>query len=358
MSVDIRNTAYIPTIFLRGSELQAVAELPDSSKDILTPVFCLKPWKTAKLLSRSMEQIEKAYGDRPYFLDIDPFDPVKEVKRQSQEEFLELVDDTDKHQSWVEFFDDYPNAFPCLQVKHGNLTSIQNQITEFTKREKVFLVRIERENGTNFSSVIEAVCNTEHSNFGFVVDVGWSTDLLSLVSWADGIVKQIVDQRGDDIPVVVTGSSFPNNFVKMELGQEVPLQERALFSQLQGNNNRARLIYGDWGSSRCPTEGGGGGNPIPPRIDLPTGRTWEIYRCKEEDGGFKEAAENARASKNYPSDLHIWATYMIDATELGDPNGIKSLQKATAVRINMHLYRQLHFANFDPAPDTDDDFIE
>jgi hypothetical protein len=357
LAIDIRTTSYIPTIFLRNAELQAVAELPDGAKDLLTPIFCLKPWKIAKRLETAMDQIDKVFGDREYFLDIDPFDPVKELKRQAQEEFLELVDHSTDNQSWVEFFDKHPRAYPCIQVNHGEFSAIRNQIDGFTEREKTFLVRLDRENGGSFVEVIQEVCKTEHSNFGFVLDAGWSRDLLSRASWADGLVKQIVKLRGADVPITVTGSSFPDSFTGVELGVAFSIQERKLFQQLQQGNNQARLVYGDWASSRSPSEGGGG-NPIPPRIDLATGSEWESFRCREEDGGFLEAAKAASISKNFPKGLHIWSTYMIEATALGDPNGIRSLPKATAVRINMHLYRQLNFANFDPAPDTDDEYPE
>lgn len=358
MAIDIRATSYVPTVFLRNAELQAVAELPDSAKDLLTPIFCLKPWKTAKLLEAAIAQIEKVFPDRDYFLDIDPFGPVKEVKRQAQEEFLELVDHADDNQSWVEFFDNHPRAFPCIQVNHGELSAIRNQIDGFTDREKPFLVRLDHENGRGFSKVIKEVCKTEHANFGFVLDAGWSKNLLSRADWVDGLVKQIVARRGDDIPITVTGSSFPDSFTEVEFGKVFPIYERQLFNQLQQNNNRARLVYGDWASSRSPTEGGGGGHPIPPRIDLASGSEWESFRYREEDGGFKAAAKAAVKSKNFPKGLSIWGTYMIEATKIGDPNGIRTPHKAAATRINLHLYRQLYFANFDPAPDTDDDYQE
>ncbi|MGR3651232.1 MAG: beta family protein, partial [Roseovarius sp.] len=73
---------------------------------------------------------------------------------------------------------------------------------------------------------------------------------------------------------------------------------------------------------------------------------------------FSDLAQEVMGSPNYPTDLAIWATYMIASTALGDPNGITTLRRATAVRINMHLYRQLNFGRFEPAPDTDDDYQE
>lgn len=333
----------------------AVEELDDASKNVLTPIFCLKPWATAKALSRSMEKIEQVFPDRQYFLDIDPFYD-KEAKRPAQRDYYDLIED-DSNQSWVDFFDEYPNAFPCLQVNRANIAAIQNQIDGFTAREKIFLVRLDHEHGRRFSEVIRTVCNVGHANFGFVLDAGWSRDLLSRTNWVDGLVKQIVDLRGEDIPIIVTGSSFPASFSGYSLGEEVDVAERSLFNQLQGANNRARLIYGDWASSRSPSESGGGAI-IPPRIDLATELTWEIFRSEEDTPEFSDLALEVMASPSYPTGLPIWATYMIECTALGDPNGITTLRRATAVRINMHLYRQLNFGRFSPVPDTDDDYQE
>ncbi|WP_417840179.1 beta family protein [Tritonibacter scottomollicae] len=356
MSIDLQTSRYVPTVYLRGAELQAIDELPDSDKDSLTPIFCLKPWATAKLLERSMEKIEEVYPNRDFFLDIDPFYD-KEAKRQAQEDYYSLIEDVDDNQNWVDFLDQHPRAFPCLQVRHGNLEAVQNQIDCFTEREKFFLVRLEISTGVNFSEVIQRVCDTHHSNFGFVVDAGWTRDLLSRSNWVDGLVRQIIALRGDSIPVVTTGSSFPNSFSGYEMGESVPMLERLLFSQIVQANNQGRIIYGDWASSRSPSEGGGGG-PIPPRLELPTGSSWEIFRADEEVTDFAELADTLASSVNYSPDLNIWATYKIESTRLGDMNGINSPRMAAAVRINMHLYRQLHFDDFDPLQDTDDDYME
>lgn len=358
MAIDTRVATYIPTIFLRNAELKAVEELPDREKDLLTPIFCLKPWKTAKLLVAAIEKIESVFGDRDYFLDIDPFTSISDVKRQAQQEFLSLVDHSEDNQSWIDFFDGHEHAYPCIQVNHGELRAIRNQIQAFSSREKPFLVRLDYEGGTRFSEIIQEVCSTEHSNFGFVLDAGWSRNLLARADWADGLIKQIVELRGDDVSIAVTGSSFPDSFAGVELGTSFGIKERQLFRQLQQNNNRARLVYGDWASSRSPSEAGGGGHPIPPRIDVAGASEWESFRCREEEGGFKSAALAALKSKIFPRSLQIWATYMIESTALDEPNGIRTLHRATAVRINMHLYRQLHFSSLDPAPDTDDDYVE
>jgi Beta protein len=357
MAIDLRATTYVPTIFLRAAELLAVKQLPDSAKDKLTPIFCLKPWKTAKLLSSAMGQISKSFGNRKFFLDIDPFVEITEVKRPAQEEYLNLISSDNGNQNWIEFFNMHENAYPCIIVNHGKIQAIQHQVKAFSEREKFFLVRLNISNSIDFDGITDAVCQVEHANFGFVIDVGWSRDLMGRAVWADARIKRIVAGKGDSVPIILTGSSFPDSFDGFALGDQVEVRERVFFDQLKAINNVARLVYGDWASSRSPTEGGGG-NPIPPRIELATARNWEIYRLKEDKGGFRQAALSAQKSPNFKKTAGIWPNYMIEATALGDPNGISSQQMSAAVRINMHLYQQLYFDEPGLPPDSDDEYVD
>lgn len=352
---------------MRNSELRAVKELPDSTKDSLTPIFCLKPWATSKHLEQAVGKITDTFGEnRKFFLDIDPFHEVNEVKRPAQEEFLELVENQDKSQNWIDFLEHHPNACPCIQIDDTPVVDVIKQIDAFTKMDRPFLVRLSHGGGygRDWGDIIEAVCQTDHTNFGFVVDLEWSRDQISRIVWADPIVKHIVGLRGDSVPICINGSSFPKLFYDYEAGEGVAVQERLAFTNLVSANNQARLIYGDWASSRPPGEALPIKHKIPPRIDLPTSENWEFYRIREDDGGFKEAARLAMQSNSYPHDLDIWATYAIASTaqaqtdEQNDDAVIKSGSRAAAVRINFHLYRQQFFDHFDPAPDTDDDFLE
>lgn len=366
MAINLFEASYVPTIFLRNAELRAVEELPEHTKDELTPIFCLKPWATTKHLEGAISKIEAVFGsERPYFLDIDPFYEVAEVKRHAQEEFLELIDPEDGSSNWVEFFRNHPNAFPCLQVNHGNVDDVRYQTEQFTEMERVFLVRLVHGGGSgrNWREVVEAVCETEHTNFGFVIDLEWSRDILSRAEWANRLVEQIVDLKGDSVPIILSGSSFPDSFTQYENGGEAALSERLVYNNLRANNNLARIVYGDWASSRSPSEPKPIKHAIPPRIDLPGQQSWEFFRFREEDGGFQIAADTARRSRRYPADLAIWGTYAIEVTAEGtadekDPALIRHHSKAAAARINIHLYLQQNFDNFSPAPDTDDDFPE
>lgn len=357
MSVNLAAARYVPTIFLRGAELLAVKELPSAAKDLLVPIFCLKPWKTAKLLQSAMQQIENAFPDRQYFLDIDPFIRIDEIKRPAQEQFLSIIDDENGNQNWVEFFENYPNAYPCIIAKHGNVNAVGHQIAAFTAAEKTFLLRLEFANTGDPIPLIQRVCATEHSNFGIVLDVGWGRDLIAREGWADNLIKQIVAQRGDDIPIILSGSSFPSSFEGIGVGDTIQATERPLFERLRAANNQAQLIFGDWASSRSPTERSGGA-PIPPRIEVATARGWEVFRVRNTDGGFQVAAAAAVRSPNFHLGGDIWANYVIRATAERATNGISSLFVAAAARINLHLYRQLYFDLGMPPLNTDEDYIE
>jgi len=365
LATDLFEAQYVPTIFLRRAELKAVEELPEATKDTLTPIFCLKPWLSSKDLRKSVKKIETVFGDdRRYFLDIDPFyEAPADNLRLAQEEFLELIDEDSGTENWIDLLAEYPNACPCLQVERAAPEQVQMQISAFTEMDRTFLVRLNY-SGRDWRNIVQAVCETEHTNFGFVIDLEWSRDLLSRIEWGDRLIKQIVQLRGDSIPICVNGSSFPNSFTEYSDGGHAELFERTAFDSLSRNNGQARLIYGDWASSRPPGESIPIKHEIPPRIDLPTESSWEFFRVSSDEGGFQEAARQSLNSENYPYGIDIWGTYLIASTAQGgtgaenDQSIISHREKAAAARINIHLYRQLNFGSRQINPDTDDDFIE
>jgi hypothetical protein len=91
----------------------------------------------------------------------------------------------------------------------------------------------------------------------FVVDAGWSTDILSQEIWSSSMVRQISDWE-PSAEIACISSSFPNSFSHIEYKGSFFIDDRELFSRLVRHHNSAHLIYGDWGSTRQPEEAGGG----------------------------------------------------------------------------------------------------
>jgi hypothetical protein len=57
----------------------------------------------------------------------------------------------------------------------------------------------------------------------------------------------------------------------------------------------------------------------------------------------------------WESELKLWANYLIELTSQSDEYGINGPPKATAVRINKHLYTQLHYGD-EKEYDTDEEW--
>ena len=73
---------------------------------------------------------------------------------------------------------------------------------------------------------------------------------------------------------------------------------------------------------------------------------------------YQEAAIEVMNSEYWDAELRLWGTQMIEKTSLGDQYGITSANRATAVRINLHLYQQLHYFDVLKSLDTEEDWVD
>ena len=69
MVIDIGALSYVPTLALRASEMNGLEKLFGPTKDRIQPLFLLAPWVKSNSLGKAIERIEKAFTNRPYFLD-------------------------------------------------------------------------------------------------------------------------------------------------------------------------------------------------------------------------------------------------------------------------------------------------
>lgn len=175
------------------------------------------------------------------------------------------------------------------------------------------------------------------------VDCGWDRNLINLEVWASQIIGAVSGEQ-PETEIIVSGSSFPNSFVDNGARAEINVVERNLYDNLVRQHNAANLIYGDWASTRPPSD------PVPmkniPRIDLPTTSEWICFRRDKDydpDESYEEIAQRTLSDAAWPNGLNIWATYTIINTANGLPGAIRSPATATAVRVNLHMHRQAHF---------------
>lgn len=187
------------------------------------------------------------------------------------------------------------------------------------------------------------------------VDLGWTRDLLGRQAWASEIIGSITDMR-PEAEMVVAGSSFPSSFADIGAKGNVSVLERSLHANLVRQHNAARIVYGDWGSTRLPSS-----ESIPmrnvPRIDLPTNSDWICFR-KDGEEGYADIANRLMSDLDWPAGLNIWGTYTIECTADGVPGAIRSPGTAAAARINIHMHRQVHFEAPGEVNDGDEPFTD
>ncbi|EHH1218514.1 protein beta, partial [Vibrio parahaemolyticus] len=162
--------------------------------------------------------------------------------------------------------------------------------------------------------------------------------------------------------IAFSGTSFPYSFGRSYRG-EVSIFERLIFNKIVKSCEGIELIYSDRGSARAEAMGGGGGLP-PPRIDYALKNDWRFIRKEFDDENedeekeelYQQAAQEMMKADYWIKDLKAWGQQMIEKTAEGDKYGINSAQKATAVRINLHLFQQIHYFEEISELDTEEDW--
>lgn len=348
---------YIPTLAIRPSEMNALEYLPGLSKDRMVPIILLAPWSNARSLGSAMERVERAFPHRKFFLDVDrDYFPTNQ-ENPAQARWLELRDPSNRFLAWRSFWIKYPKVIPCLQLDVQNEEEIRKQIKDIQAQQREFCLRIELQRmPQNLHAAIDALVDVGTADFTVVIEGGWVRDSLMLYAQAHGLITGVLASLDARVPIAVSGTSMPKGFQEIEGLKEMPFSNHELLNQIRRGTNRETILYGDWGSTR-PREGGFGRTPHP-RIDYPTDNAWYIARNKEDDWGFKRAAQIIVDSPEWDGNLGVWGEEMIDATTVEPKFAIDTPQKNVAARVNIHLHRQALFGSDIRGIDLDEDWVD
>ena len=316
--------------------------LPAATKDRMTPCMLLAPWPNSNSLEKSISRIERAFQNRPYLLDIDRDYLFTNMENEAQREFFELLDPTGNFLNWRNFVAEHPWVLPCVQTRGQTEAEILTQIRGFQELGRPYFMRIVLERfPENFNDIVGAFSTIGSADFSIVLEGGWTSDPLSLSAWFGGLIGGGLQRIDATVPAVVSCTSIPKMFTNFNSPRptSVAFSNRQLVEQVARTSNRARVIYGDWGSTRPREHGGIASRPID-RIDYPSTNSWHIARNKNEGWSFKEAALAILADPAWDENLGIWGEEMIANTAINPALGINTPQKNVASRVNIHLHRQ------------------
>jgi hypothetical protein len=331
--------------------MRALEELPEHDKDLMLPIVLLRPWLRSKELSSSLEKVEESFGKRTVVLDIDAqYDASAGEELAAAKELKALQDQSDGFKKWCDFVVANENIIPCLQFGEPGQTA--QQLSTLLGLNRGLVVKIPKQGFGALANVVASLAGTDSGDLLFVLDM--QDDLVS-VATCEGYIKTILASLPDSA-VAVAASSFPDSFDGIT---DKRIEERRFHLLLCESLKQTKIHYADYGSARAIRNSGGG--RIIPRIDYPTTDHWYFFRKDEADGYVKAAKDVVDKAKNkhWEPQIRVWGTQMIERTAKGDTFAIISPVRATAVRINLHLHRQVHFAN--PAKaleDMEDDWVD
>ncbi|HEY4075706.1 MAG TPA: beta family protein [Rhizomicrobium sp.] len=350
----LSQATYIPHLSIRPAEMQGLEELPERDKDGLFPFFSLRSWVSAHNLDSSLIRLEDAYGSRAFFIGVCDAEFI-EKRRDVHDELDELRDADDGYSNWCDFIEQHANFIPAVQLAEPD--GFDAQVSRLHEFGRGLLVPIKHDAfplAQNLALRTSALTN-QGRDVCFFLDFGKATsDLPSRQMITTGVVNGIL-AAAPRARVAISASSFPDSFADLD-HQEI--YERMLFNGVRAAINDGRLVYSDRGSARVERLGGGGGT-IPPRVDYAEPARWTFFRADAVGDKFKNYQKQAKLvmkSPGWDARLRLWGTQMIERTAMGDRTAISSQAKATAVRINLHLHRQLFYDDPQRAYDTDEEW--
>lgn len=370
--LNISEYRYVPILSLQPAEMAALEELPEKDKDLILPLIPLKGWVSSKKLESSIGRIAKSIGKRFCAVDIDSDylnDHRDEItgKFPDRDVFVQLdtlQDSNNGYKNWVSFIAQHEYLIPVLQL--GDLSELGRQIENFYALKSYFIVRICLEKGRRITSedlgyVVKVLLEKEVSETLFIFDCGDVSrkDLLERHKYAE-LVKRVHD-RFPLATFSVSGTSFPYSFAGSYRG-ELPIYERQIFDHVEKESANVKMMYSDRGSTRAGKTGGGNGS-VPVRLDYPLKHDWRFIRKepvedKEKETLYQEAALEMMRSDYWEQAVRVWGTQMIERTSLKDPYAITSPSRATAARINIHLFQQLHYKDNVEDIDTEEEWVD
>ncbi|MCB5200952.1 beta family protein [Neorhizobium sp. T786] len=362
--------SYIPVLSIRPAEVVALSELPDLSKDRMTPLILVKPWLGGGALSRGLDKISHGFPSRPWFAELDP-EYYPAAGSDTYSEIEQLRDPAHGFGNWIEFVGQLHQAMPVLQLRGAQ--SSEQLLAQIDRAAELHHhrigVRIDRTFGGHaalpVAPIVDLLALRPNIQFTIVIDYG-QRDSKLLASAIPAIQDVIyIRERLPESVISLSSTTFPSAFGARN-SQEI--FERNFFNIV--NSEVGGLVFSDRGSARASEQGGGG---VPrPRIDLPTQSHWNFFRsdCVKEDGesaddfrerrieAYGQMADMATESPDWDENLNVWGTQLIKITQLRSPFGITSPAKATACRINIHLTKQSLYGVDVSAEDLEEEWVD
>ncbi len=346
MNVDFDQYSYYPSLRSRMWEMRGYGELCEDSKERLLPIVSLASHHRTKAIEDVANKVREYLGDRAHILDLE------QSSIYACDECRSLMNPSNGFSAWREFLVRQPNAIPsALLSSDAPIRDVVQQVRRLERDQRQVVVRSRAP--TNDLAALQAILSAvdDVNNLMIVLDFGYVRSRASALSIEAANVINALRTTDDATRVVVMGSSYPKSAATYDdAAAAIPIQERAMHSALGGDEV---AIYGDHGSIHPePME------PMMarfvPRIDYPLPDAWVFRRVRSDQGGYERCAQLIVGLTDWQPELvdQVWGAAKINAAAHGDLTSMGTPGPWIAVRVNLHLWQQIHYR--DDAGEGDD----
>lgn len=339
--------SYVAMLYCKNAELEALGHLDNSIKPHFFPILGIGPGQFNDF-TNAVKKDKEAAKDLRVALTLDEFKLGKAQRHPAKEQFDALFDPTDGFRNFYGLVADWEAAIPVLCSLRGIYENAATQVENARALDRGLLIRVRRHESVHFTELLE------HGTFNyldcaFAVDAEWSPDVLQAEAWMSRTITEIT-AAWPDAEIVCLSSSFPKDFGNIRGKGVLSNDDRDLFDRLKRRHNDARLMYGDWGSTRSSEETIA--NKPRPRVDVPTEREWVSFRQEDKEGsGYSGQARKAKSDQVWSRIPECWGKRLIELTALDRPTRIRGTQSANSARINLHLTVQSMAGTMDVLPE-------
>ncbi|WP_454597090.1 beta family protein [Qipengyuania sp. SM2507] len=329
---------YVPLLHARLAEIRALEGLEEVTKRRIFPVIRVRPWFNARSIDRAYEVVEAAVGDAVYGFDLDRTRNDPNSDRAAVREFSLLFDHNHGYERYYNVVSEGQYRVPVFRDIYLADPQIAIQVDHASQIDRGLIVRVPVEQPGSYLSVCRQCLESGLNNTAFVFDCGWRQDALQLAGVAVGLINSLLDIT-EEFEVSVAASTFPDSFANQGARFSRQISEIQLFDEVRGQLNRGNLTYGDWGSTRAPSEGGFARTR--PRIDMADDHNWMFWRSDGEET-YADVCTRVVNDPLWDGNLDAWGKFLIQSTADQEGTLIRSPVMAAAARVNLHLIAQAH----------------
>jgi len=343
---------YFPALRTRQAEMRGLAELDADRKKRLLPLLTLGRWPKAVDFSRSAEKANEVMSELPHFLDL-----TRDASHLNEQQ-LKLRDPTNAFEAWRIFLSTYQSAIPVVQLVQGARQRDQVKQALFIESSVGKLAFRIQDFSVDTPLVINALSALDDPKNAIVfIDCQYIRS--ALAAYVTATIATINDLRTQfpELMIVVLSTSFPSSVIPFTDSTQrrgtIDIQERDLHARIGGD---AVAMYGDHGSVHSVVRPDTAIMTWSARVDYPRETSWSFERRPgvQSDVGFAECADAIVKTDAEIGTRGIWGEERIVEAAKGNPYA-RGPASWIAVRVNIHLARQLDFSTRLARSDLDPD---